>query len=78
MKNAGDFILIFVICLILFKEKHFLFHCMHCFVSMYLSGRKSLFNVFPQSMVYLLFLALFRALSQCPFTAKIPICIANT
>lgn len=49
MENAGDFILIFVICLIPFKEKHLLFHCMHCFVSMYLSGRKSLFNVLSLS-----------------------------
>lgn len=30
-------------------------------------------SVYPQSMVYLLFLALFGALSQCPFTAEMPI-----
>lgn len=61
MEKAGDFILIFVICLI--NLRHFLlFHCMHCFVSMYLSKRIGFFFLFfffstfclyRQSMIYL-------------------------
>lgn len=64
IEKAGDFILIFVICLINLGKHFLLFHCMHCLSACtYLGGEKPptpppVFCLYPQSMVYPLFPAL--------------------